>query len=421
MGKIRNSYLSSTFQYDATAFNNSGMCYSAQFQPSTYQMTTGQTFRKLMQQKSKHINKFIEHVNKIEGPKAANKYREMAKGNSVDYDMVDDLNALNISFNAFQVVKLDKPIETPSDITMLSPKSYQARSVEGAFVVHQVNEDYNAFKSIRGGNYSSGAINNDTFLLVCCYEYTDPGGLTYIEPFFTDSTEQKFMQDVEWGDWSWSYTMFTGCYEGLANATPLNINIKYIGGFEVAPITRSILNSQAMPPAMFDPMAIETATIITQSRQDAMPASKNAGGVMSAIASSIAPTAIGMISKAISGADGKVNEDKQIAKEMMTSNPPEKLDVVNDSVINRTMPPLSARFGIMQKYTPRKSKSTKLVSSKQLADMRRELAQLKAQMRRRPVRSRSRSSRSQSKTRMARNMGSKQRTRSKSKTKVTFS
>lgn len=378
LGRVRTAYQSETFQYDATAFNNSGICYSAQFNPSTYVMTTGEAFRVLQAQKSKHLPDICRHLVKLHGAPMAEFIRSMHQDDADGFDVVSNdtrsgrnsVGAININFNAFQVVKLDKSITNPGDITMLSPKAYQSRSVDGAFIVHQCNEDTNAFKSVRGGRYVSG--NNAQPLLTCCYEYND-GTNSYIEPFFSQLPgpgTRDFVQDIEWSDWSWSYAMFTGCTP--KGTTPLNINIKYIAGFEVAPVVRSILNSQALPPALYDPVALETAAILTQSRQDAMPAAMNSAGVLAAVGSSLATSAVASIAKAISGSDAPPAEEKQITRELRSATnvtAPEREPVTGSNIqLNDKPAPKRANRAYAASATPG------------IRNLQRELSQLRKSM-----------------------------------------
>lgn len=385
MGRVRTSYQSETFQYDATAFNNSGMCYSAQFNPSTYILSVPSFISRLVQQKSPHLQSFIKSLGLTHGNEHLTRAKQAATNASNDeYDMIEDPRAIPTSFNCIQVVKLNSPVTSPGDITMLSPKSYTARSVEGAFVVHQCNEDTNPFKSVRSAYVSAGTVSTSKPLMYCVYEYKDDAsGTTYLEPFFMTSAEGlgNYVIDIEWSDWSWSYTMFTGCTPD----TSLNINIKYIAGFEVAPLIKSVLNSQAMPPALYDPTALETAAILTQSRQDAMPAAMNSGGLVAALGASLATVAVDKVAKAISGADAKPAEAKKMEGDMnkavQGAQPTQTLDVVTDSArpsLPSSNTSLSARFGSYRRPAQKRRSTNK--PARGMQNMQSEIAKLRRQI-----------------------------------------
>lgn len=302
-GKTRVAFQAETFQYDSSAFNENGMMYSAQFNPTTYIMTLGQGLATLRKQKSKHLPAMMKHFKQLY-PHLHDHINQHGLGSDDDEFDVLTPRSLPISPQVFQVVKLDRPIIAPSDITMLSPKSYQSRSKEGGFVVHQVSQDTNAFKSVRVGRYSGGASVTPTNLMLCMYEYQD-ANTTYLEPFLPYTPmSNDFISDIEWSDWSWSYTMFTGCQPPATGVSPLNINIKFIQGIEIAPVPRSVLNSQTMPPALYDPIALDSYTIITQARQDCMPAAMNTLGSLASAASSILPSLVPSVVNAITNNAG---------------------------------------------------------------------------------------------------------------------
>jgi hypothetical protein len=217
----------------------------------------------------------------------------------------------------------------------------------------------------------NGGESDPTFnqLMLCAYEQTAPDGRINIFPFRKTGLNPggppallNFCYDIEWPKWSWAYTMWTGL-TGTSDV-PRQLNIKYIAGFEINPQNRSILNSQTMTPAMYDPTAIETAAIITQSRQDCMPASYNAeGDIGSALVDSIATPLFGGIIDAIAGADSKGNEKKDMNNEIKTikhrsgtSLANAEHEVVNDTMVNGTLARdanrgsggLNARFGHYQ-------------------------------------------------------------------------
>lgn len=305
-GKQRQAYGSVTAQYDTTDFANAGMVYHAQFSPTVYSLTLVELTTMLKDKKvySKGLHKHLANL---------------TQGATVDgfVDPTVDPRAIGLNTQKFQVVKLGASLVNPTDITMMSPKSYTARATEGLFSVNQCNEDTNQWKSVAPFIFQNGVTPlGATQLIRCLYEVTSSvDGRTYLEGF-TDIAN-AIVTDVEWSDWTWSYTAFVGLTPSGGTVNAGSINFKEIQGYEVAPVSRSILNSQTSNPALYDPTAIESAVIITQSRQDGMPSEYNIAGLSSVI-SSIAPSMAKNVANAISGADSTKSEKKEIEQEIKT-------------------------------------------------------------------------------------------------------
>lgn len=333
VGRQRLSYLSETWQYDATAINNSGMVYSCQHYPSTYTMTVGNYVQRLSASKHPSLPSVVKSLI-ANGGKDVQEQIAQAIGVEQGYVEVPQPRVpIKITADAIQIVRLGKSILAPGDILELSTKAYMSRSVEGAFVVHQTDQPTNPFKAVRNSRYVDGAAPGNS-LLLCCYEFEDNDGNATIQPFL-DASGKNYIYDVEWSDWSWSYTMFTGCN---TMDKSLNISCKLIAGFEFSPVVRSLLANQALPPSLYDPTALQTATVITQSRQDAMPAIYNAAGIMAALGSSLASGAVDMVAKAISGADAPKSEEKAMAKEIAAAPSPASIEE-RTIVANNALPP----------------------------------------------------------------------------------
>jgi len=324
MGKVQAAYMSETLQYDATGFNNSGMVYSAQFSPSVYTLNLTTVIRKLHKQGV--LDKFMPEFVKAFGEdmKTAHKLitQKIKRVSTDDFEMINDNDFWNvgqplpITTQMVQIVQLGRPITQPTDISMLSPKKYTARSTEGAFIVHQTNEDFNKWCSVRTGTFVNGSSFVSKPLIVCCYETVDDNGIAYLFPF-RDGGGLVF--DVEWPNWTWAYTLFTGMQPGAAGGSPPQVNIKTIRGIAIAPTPRSILNASTVSPALYDPQALQTYSVITQSRQDAMPAEYNMLGSLlggSGIAVPLMSSTISSISDAITGADAPKAEKKKVSAEL---------------------------------------------------------------------------------------------------------
>jgi len=321
VGRQRLVYRSTTFQYDANAINNQGMCFAAQVSPSTYKISASTIVRHWIENKHPKLRSYLKALRTFKGDEfvdacieSCNTKSNMFESDDAGYEVLTKPTSraprsININEFIIQVVQLGKPITGPPIIRQVSPKSYKARSTEGAFLVHQCTEDVNKFKSVQAGHYDNGTATDPEMLLFCAFEYTyvSPTGVTssYIEPFVgvgSTSTDIVFMQDTEWSDWSWSYTLFTGCSAGV------NIFADVVSGFEFSPVPGSILNSEARPPALNDPDALNSVSVIMQARQDALPAEYNSLGdvggadpTMSVLkaANSLAGDVVGNVASAI--------------------------------------------------------------------------------------------------------------------------
>jgi hypothetical protein len=326
-GRARTSYNSVTAQLDSTGFNNAGMIYHAQFYPTTYLLTVE------------------ELVSKIDTKRFRSKYFDKSRLTALQCDRegfelvggkpVPSPKSVNIDVKCFQVVKLGSLPKSPTDITMLSPKSYTARATEGLFSVYQCMEDTNRFKAVQQYNFTDGFA--PPKLLRCIYEITI-GGIVYLEPFFDGPIApdaQNFAYDVEWSDWSWSYTAYVGLSPSTTASGAPQINFKHVMGVEIAPVVGSVLNTQTLNPAMYDPLALETAAIITQSRNDGMPSSFNllgtAGSVVGSILTNVATDAM---ASALNRGDKGASKDTEKALETAGETPETEKAIANAEMTN---------------------------------------------------------------------------------------
>lgn len=336
-GQYRPAYRSTTEQLDATAFNNAGMHYVAQISPSTYKLTLGQAifrmasagnlkdhaklFASTFPDTTKYVSKCLAAFSnpKYDHDSPINhKNRVNLTEAEIDPDTLANLRAsMTINNTTVQVVVLGRPILQPSDITGVSPKSYTARATEGAFIVNQINEPTNRWCNVGGGYVQK---NNDNKGYICMYEYISPnlsslGEYGVIVPFNQQSTTD-FVYDVEWGAWSWALSYYTGLSASSSAGNP-TINFKTVIGAEISPAVRSILNPNATAPALFDPTALETYAILSQVRQDGMPASFNAmGAILGALAPSLIGGGIKAVAQAIGGSDSTKAHTSMIEKNL---------------------------------------------------------------------------------------------------------
>lgn len=323
-GQYRQAYRSVTEQLDATAFNNAGMNYVAQFSPSTYIITVGDAvikmaaagnlkkfapmFAKLNPDMSKLIAKIlILFHNQTFNAETDPPHKAFKKEYEVDRIELETLRqSINLTIYAVQVVNLARPILQPSDLTNLSTKAYTARATEGAFIVSQINDNSNKWCNVRAGLYRGNASYNPG-LMISMYEQTYENGTTFLYPFVKNQTND-FVYDVEWGTWTWSYSYYVGITPPTAGLVQPKVNFKTIIGIEISPTNRSILNPSATAPALYDPTALTTYCVISQSKQDGMPASMNFGGLGAMLAGTVINKGVDVMAKAIGGADSSKNE-----------------------------------------------------------------------------------------------------------------
>jgi hypothetical protein len=412
-GRARTSYNSVTAQLDSTGFNNAGMIYHAQFYPTTYLLTVDELVAKFESKRfrSRHFDK-----SRLSALQSDRESFELVGGKPVPSP-----KSVNIDVKCFQVVKLGTQPRSPTDITMLSPKSYTARATEGLFSVYQCMEDTNRFKAVQQYNFTDGFA--PPKLLRCIYEITIDG-VVYLEPFYDGPIApggQNFAYDVEWSDWSWSYTAYVGLSPSTTASGSPQINFKHVMGVEIAPIVGSVLNTQTLNPSMYDPLALETAAIITQSRNDGMPSSFNSMGTLGAVASSlITDVASSALAGALNRGDKSDAKDTEKALETagetpQTSNAIANAEMTNTGV-NACPPPVRPRslMGINMRPRPRQRQRSR---SRQ-PSMSKEIQRLTSMVSRMMSRPRSQSNR-RNRTRSGSRTRGHSRSSSKSR-KVTF-
>jgi len=332
MGRLQATAISKTIMQDSTAINEAGMCYAAQFSPSTYILTLGQLTEKIVHNYDTHKH-WIPHLVKHFGSRIHRVVHQMMKyGHSFhhahnivsrkspkfrgkddyvevtltdtriykrpnddkrselkdkccddddscvysdfpEFDKNDIGSDLVYEYSTVQVVKLGNCIFQPTDVTMLSPKSYTGRSKDGQFIVQQINQHGNPWVDVRQGEYNTAA-DNKRNLMFSAYETSlGPNYNLVISPFVDNVGD--LIQDTVWPGWTWAYSMFTNISSGSLGGPPPKFAIKTILDFAIAPTTRSVLNPSCKPPALYDQQALKSYAVITQSRQDALMAKYN--------------------------------------------------------------------------------------------------------------------------------------------------
>lgn len=354
--KRRVGYKSTTIELDSTMFTNQGMVYSATFSPSIDIITGSQALVRYS-----HCKRSTDIL------KSAIDRRTKATCSDADaYEFVGSRSSAppptpNVNSIQIQIVKLGLPITNPSDVTMISPKSYTARAPEGAFAVQQCNQPTNPWLDLEGHRYTNGTNTSNDGCYLTFYETEQPGGgvsLFYL--FDALAVNPLDWLEVDMRNWEFKFIYFQNLSASVSSS-PL-LSFKIVHGEEWAPSPRGFLNSLALPPALYDRQALESAAIITQARQDAMPAKFN--NELSAIAKPLleagASAAIGALGKAIrKPAPTAVNETTAEAVKESTNVANEQLSVpeqraANISVVGQPIIPLHERFSMYPRpRTPR--------------------------------------------------------------------
>lgn len=172
-----------------------------------------------------------------------------------------------------QVVNLGKPLLTRTDVSQSDPKSASYASVKGAFTVLSPNQDTNPFKSVNPATYKASVAANDA-LLLCMYS-TNVGLGEQAAPFRISRGSGTYVTDAPWSDFNWAACMFTNIPLSSTTTDRPMINFKSVLGYEFAPHMRSVLSTQMTTPALYDPLALQSMTIIAQARQSFMPEEYN--------------------------------------------------------------------------------------------------------------------------------------------------
>jgi len=287
----RLSYMSSTYELDATAFNNTGMCYAAQIQPTVTEVSVLPFVATYINdhlsdpeapnfaQKTKRLFDFIVSTCRMKHHNAL-KLRAMVgavtrNADRFDWDLITEAHnfgSIPFTTTIIQIVALGRVITQATDITMTSPKAYTGRSTEGAFMVQQVTDDINNWCKVQPGYIAGGVVQLNS-LPICAYSQNWLSGINYVEKveFFGDQATT----DLTWGDWSWGIVGFTNLSEQNANAC---IAHKVVQGWEFNVLPGGLMNTFTTSPALLDTEALDNGTRIMQARLDAMQSKYNIGG-----------------------------------------------------------------------------------------------------------------------------------------------
>lgn len=333
--KRRCAYKSTTVELDSTAFTNQGMAFVSEFHPSIDITSYDQALLKYT-----HCKKSMK-VLKDCSDRCLKKEKEI-RDKSSNPDDFEDISAApspaQLSTRFVQIVKMGRVIKTPTDVTMCSPKSYTGRATEGIFAVQQVNEPTNDWRDLSQEQYKQGVsingANAGTYLTL--YEQLDDAGaarLYYLAD--SDGTSDNYRGEVDLRGWSWKLVFFQNLVNGGTSGQNPLLAFKIIHGEEWAPSPRGFLNSLAMPPAIYDRQAIDSVSIVTQARQDALPAKYNSLGMLASVASSVAPQLLSQVIQAAvpkpqrKSVEAKIEaarEGEEVAPMAVTQNSADRLE-----------------------------------------------------------------------------------------------
>lgn len=294
--RVRPSYLSITAELDATAFNNTGTIYAAQFNPSVVRSTLPYT---LLNYKiaDEQIAQLETTFNLTQGTLTefirsfTTKHYTLEETSGLVFDkefltrsikLVSDNNdeASVRAFNesVIELVQIGKPINTPSDITMSSLSFYQAPLTAGVYSPLRINQPINDYKPIQAGDLANGGQLSRRLCYKGLLQVNVPGQEVGSVIILRDNPnpdgKRDFLTDIPYGNFS---MMYFGIKNGTSTAAgmPANLRIKIIQGFEFTAQPGSAFNSFLTAPPPYDFEAINQAALITNERSDCYPASAN--------------------------------------------------------------------------------------------------------------------------------------------------
>lgn len=388
--KRRLAYKSTTIQLDSTAFTNQGMVYTGSFNPSIDLISGKQALIRYAHCK-KSTGLITDALFKMQQkcrpfPETDFPFQPQSEEQDDGYEVlprrknqppppskVTATPAIpNVDSVMIQIVKLGNTITNPSDITMLSPKSYVDRAPEGVFAVQQCNQPINNWLDLAEHRYNAGVAPSTDGCYLTFYEqqHTTGGATLYYLNAANGSTSLDFLE-VDMRNWEWKFVYFQNM-SAFAGNTPL-LSFKIIHGEEWAPSPRGFLNALAQPPALFDRAALDSVAIITQSRQDGMPARYNLLGAIGAIASSMAP---GLVSNLIDSQSETPKEAKVLEKVLKTSDVNTATQQEVDAAAKKPMEPKSEPPKRRQRNVPT-VKHVRPGIDKQIAQINQKLSNLK--------------------------------------------
>jgi len=270
---FRMCYLSDTYEQDASALNNSGMVYGAQFRPNVTSFAASSF--ELAQRFGKHVG-----------------YDKMTQ--IVDEHLAKRVSSTSPALHV-QVINLGVIPLSGGDVLMRSPKSSTWRSTIGGYLPHKFSEPVQEYKSV-ARSYASQPVPpftspvtttspNSTYL--CFYESYIPVTDTWtLTPFRDVITPSSTAQDLApWYEMTWSvflYDFSANSLTGITSAAP--IVHKKIVGIESQPPFGSINQALMRDNPMLDQLALDIVSTHDTICRDMLPAAANAGGFISAVA-----------------------------------------------------------------------------------------------------------------------------------------
>jgi len=282
----RMEYLSDTYEQDATAFNNAGMLYGAQFRPDV-SLFAGSTLQ-------------TDFVSKYRSHKGVREANELIRDKMVavinDSGLTEATPALQV-----QVISLGAfgPTFSGGDVLMKSPNSTSWRSTIGGYFPHRFSEPVQKYIS-QSRPYTTltppSAVVSADVITLCFYETYDPVTDTWTLSAFqsTDGSTQTW--DVaKWYDMTWSVLLYDFSAAVFTGAIPAPLVHKKIFGINTtAPFGSMNLALMKARPVL-DQKAMDLICLYESVHPDMLPAAANAGGFIGAIAK-FAPTVLNVLS-----------------------------------------------------------------------------------------------------------------------------
>jgi hypothetical protein len=304
-GLYRPAYKSITTYLNATAFNDTGACVAASFNPS---ILFGGTLTELSIQHPDLFKGYVRYMHSVSKLTLTRDHPSYADGHNIfaslsiqsQHDIkriTSDSNpSIGIDPNTnIQILNLNSITETAgggsrasiptmSQILNLSQRSYGGRAREGMFAVQKLNTATPRWHA------STNIIPTDSFLpglYECWYGFVDSTGDRQVVPFYEPAppgTLRANFQHLRDTLWSMDFTFTWLRFEGLTfnpSQTSKQLMIrKYYTGFEVQPAYASAWAGMQKTGPVPDLTAMQAVMDGFYNLKDAMPAKYNFLGTL---------------------------------------------------------------------------------------------------------------------------------------------
>lgn len=321
----RMTYLSDTFEQDATALNNAGMLYGAQFKPNVTTFLVDDIGFDLRFGKHEGYNEFLKLIPKTIA------HLKATVGKQGLRDATFDATIQVISLGVFPL--------SGGDVLMRTPKSQSWRSTVGGYLPHRFSEPTQKYMSqVRQYTSIAGAgasVPGAMQFYVCAFETYTPLTDTWKLQAFLAPDSATIMTDVgPWYDMTWSVLLYdfsaqigSGSSFGFAPLVH-----KKIVGIEAQPPFGSINQAIMRGNPMLDQKAIDISSTHDIICPDMYPAAANAGGFLGVV-SKWAPSILNTLGS-VFGAVTKANKNSSEKNETVLNKRLDAMSAAMDAMLN---------------------------------------------------------------------------------------